>query len=227
MAQPTRTEVDGVPVFWSEAPDPLVGALLFRVGRADETLPTGGLTHLVEHLALFPIGRQVYDYNGRVDHNTAMFYASGSQAEVVGFLSEVAANLGQLPMERLEDEKRVLRVEANNAGDLYAQLLSYRYGAVGQGLPAFNELGLRWLAGEDVLTWAAEHFTRGNAVAWLTGPPDGLSFPLADGERKPVANPKTLERLTLPAQSWHNESAIALTFAATRQRGDLFPHRGL
>ena len=60
----TRTTVDGVPVF--SAPDParLAGALMFRVGRADEPLARGGLTHMVEHLALYGLGgKQAYGYN--------------------------------------------------------------------------------------------------------------------------------------------------------------------
>ena len=27
----------------------------------------GGITHLVEHMALFPIGKRPYEYNGRVE----------------------------------------------------------------------------------------------------------------------------------------------------------------
>lgn len=170
----------------------------------------------MEHLALFPFGRQVYDYNGRVEHNITMFYASGSPDEVIGFLSQVARNLGSLPVERLEDEKRVLRVEAEGYGGLYAQLLSYRYGAVGHGLPAFKELGLRWLESGDIQSWAADRFTRDNAAVWLTGPPDGLSLPLPQGQRRPATQPSTLPRLTLPSQAWHDDAAVALTFEGTR-----------
>jgi len=41
------TSVDGVPCFWADLPGPCHAGLLFRVGRADETLPTAGLTQLV------------------------------------------------------------------------------------------------------------------------------------------------------------------------------------
>jgi hypothetical protein len=47
-----RSEVGGVPVFWADAPRPYEVQLLFRMGRADETLATSGITHLVEHLAM-------------------------------------------------------------------------------------------------------------------------------------------------------------------------------
>ena len=49
----TRTTIDGIPVILAPGRDPRVTAgLAFRVGWADETLPTRGITHLVEHLAL-------------------------------------------------------------------------------------------------------------------------------------------------------------------------------
>ena len=214
--QPNQTRVDGVPVVWADGPDPFTGALLFRVGRADETLSTSGLTHLVEHLALFPIGRQPYEYNGRVEENVTIFYASGRREEVLDFLGRCARHVADLPLDRLEDEKRVLRIEAAAGGGLYSQLLSYRYGASGYGLMAFQELGLRWLEAQHVAEWAARYFTRGNAVAWLTGPPDGLSLPLPDGRRHESPEPEPIERLELPAQSWHRESAVALTFEGAR-----------
>jgi hypothetical protein len=146
-AEPIQTTVDGVPLFWAESPEPVTGALLFRAGRADETLPTCGVTHVVEHLALFPFGRQPYEYNGSVEENVTVLYATGRRQEVVDFLARCAENLANLPLDRLEDEKRVLGVEAVTAGGLYGQLLSYRYGARGYGLMGFRELGLRSLGG--------------------------------------------------------------------------------
>jgi hypothetical protein len=51
VAEPPRAhreEVDGILVAWG---------LEFRVARCDERLPTGGITHLVEHFA--PASRAV------------------------------------------------------------------------------------------------------------------------------------------------------------------------
>ena len=39
-------EVDGVPVFWADAPGRGAAGLLFRVGRTDESLAGAGVTHL-------------------------------------------------------------------------------------------------------------------------------------------------------------------------------------
>ena len=38
VPDPTRTEVDGVPVLWSPVDGPMVGALMFRTGLCDENL---------------------------------------------------------------------------------------------------------------------------------------------------------------------------------------------
>ena len=47
-----REERCGNPYMWAETPPPARAALMFRVGVIDETLPTSGITHLIEHLAL-------------------------------------------------------------------------------------------------------------------------------------------------------------------------------
>jgi hypothetical protein len=107
-----RTAVDGVPVLWANGPEPYVGALVFRVGLADETLATLGLSHLVEHLALHAGGRRRFDANGFVDETRTVFWAAGTREEVCGFLADVAAGIGSLPLERLDTERRVLLTEA-------------------------------------------------------------------------------------------------------------------
>jgi hypothetical protein len=33
----------------------MLAGLTFRVGRADESLARGGVTHMIEHLALYPV----------------------------------------------------------------------------------------------------------------------------------------------------------------------------
>ena len=164
---------DGVPVLWCEAPGPFAGALTFRVGRADEDAHTAGISHLVEHLALFALGRRRFAVNGSVDATRTTFWATGSQEEVEGFLTDVANALGDLPLERLDAEQRVLLTEAESSpgGGPAASLLGARYGASRFGLLEIRELGLHRLGAEDVRAWARERFTAGNAVVWLTGPP--------------------------------------------------------
>jgi hypothetical protein len=72
--------LDGIPTFVaSTGAMPLRACLMFRVGTADESLSRHGVTHLVEHLALEPLGEQPYKYNGMVDGLFTRFYAAGSR----------------------------------------------------------------------------------------------------------------------------------------------------
>jgi zinc protease len=203
------TEVDGVPTFWMPVDGPLTASLMFRVGRADERLWTGGITHLVEHLALYPLGARDtrFSFNAYVDAVTTVFYAQASEDEVVGYLEELCRNLHEMPHERLDVEKKILRSEASQHTPTGAipSMLRWRYGAKTFGLPSYEEFGLHHLDSEAVRSWAADNFTRGNAALWLTGPPPaGLTLRLPDGERKRPPAPSTALN-SLPA--WYAEGA--------------------
>ena len=188
MTQIERTEVDGITTFWAPADGPFVATLKFRTGVADEPLPARGITHLVEHLALFASSSRSDEANGFVDLERCVFYARGEQDEVLGWLRRCTEALADLPLDRLATERRILRAEEGgrqNAGVL-ARLLDLRFGADGYGLINYRELGLRWLGADEVAGWARERFTRGNAVLWVSGePPDGLELALPDGDRLP------------------------------------------
>lgn len=212
------TEVDGVPCFWADAQGPCTAGLLFRVGRADELLWNSGLTHLVEHLALYELGRQRYDYNGQVDATTTSFYATGEPAEVVAFVAHVCGAVAGLPAGRLDAEKRILAIEEQRADRGVAErLLMMRFGAAGHGLPFYDQMGLRWLRADDVGGWARQWFTRGNAVLWMTHPPPaGLRVPLPDGPRMPPPEPRTTPGLELPAYAAAGTGCVASTLLARR-----------
>ena len=185
-----ETTVDGVPTFVPGKPGSgsLRACLMFRVGRADETLATAGITHLVEHLALSRVGRQTYEWNGMVDATYTAFVVAGTPAEVVSHLGLVCASLSDLPLDRLEAERRVLTTEERRHSSTPLSFdLFMRYGAQGFGLLDMVELGLRRLDADDVATWAARHFTRGNAALWLSGRvPRGLRLDLPAGEPPPA-----------------------------------------
>ena len=217
--EPQRTDWGGIPVLWAEAPAPFIGALMFRVGRADETLRTSGLTHLVEHLALSKFERGPYDYNGRVEAAIAAFWASGEPDEVVRHLTEVAHGLGDLPLERLESEKRILQAEAGMAANnLDARLMGLRYGPVGYGLVNQAELALDWVKPADVSEWARERFTTDNAVVWLTGrPPESLEgLDLPAGRRIPPPSPEPIPSLELPSYLASGTGGVALSLITER-----------
>lgn len=195
----TRTEVDGVPVYWSAHPEDtgdedLRAGLVFRVGQADEPLARRGITHLIEHLALHGIGQPLDHVNGEVDATTTTFYRRGSAEQVTAFLGSVCAALRDLPFERTAAEVQVLRTEAASRSNAPAgPLLIWRYGARTYGMPGYEEFGIGYQRPEDLRVWADYWFTRGNAVLWLVGgpPPAGLRLELPDGPRIPPPSPSS------------------------------------
>lgn len=214
-----RASLAGVPVLWADAPDPFVGALMFRVGRVDETLCNAGLTHLVEHLALSAIERGQFQYNGHVEPAVTVFFASGTRDEVLQYLSGISSALRALPLDRLEGEKRILRSEASmTAGNVDTWLLALRFGAAGYGLVHHAELGLDWVTRDEVADWAQKRFTADNAVIWLTGkPPESLAnFDLVPGTRVPPPAPEPIPSLKLPAHLGNGAGRVALSVTGER-----------
>ncbi|MFJ8358774.1 M16 family metallopeptidase [Streptomyces sp. NPDC093984] len=184
-----HTTVQGVPVLHAPRPGDITAGLFFRVGRADETLATSGVTHLVEHLALHRLGMSDGHYNGATANTYTLFHVTGGEDEVVTYLNDVCAALRDLPLERLETEKEILRTEAaSRANGVNSQMPLWRYGAQGYGLSSYDELGTWGLTADQVRDWAETRFTRDNAVLWITSDrvPDGLDLTLPTGSRIPA-----------------------------------------
>jgi predicted Zn-dependent peptidase len=176
--------VDGVPVLTAPRQGPVTGALMFRVGTADETLATSGITHLVEHLALSGRLLDGVHHNGETGAVWTVFHATGTVAEVVAHLNAVCAALRDLPVERLETEREILRTEAaGRGGGQFREMRAWRHGAQAHGLVGFAELGARRVTADEVRDWARTRFTTGNAVAFLTTDtvPDDLRLTLEPG----------------------------------------------
>lgn len=211
-----RTEIDGIPTFHADAPGAFTGALLFRVGRSDESLRTGGMSHLVEHLALHPFERLPHGIGGFVDDTRTVFHASGTPAEVAAFLTGICRNLTELPAERVVTERRVLRAESDSTGSPHP-LWALRFGPRGYGLLGYNEFGLHWLEADDLQQWSDERFCRANAVMWFSGePPEGLSIDLPSGQRFAPPPPETVSDLRLPA--WANAAGAGVALSLLPER---------
>ncbi|HEX6871415.1 MAG TPA: insulinase family protein [Micromonosporaceae bacterium] len=179
------TEVDGVPVFWQEAPGPLTAGLVFGVGTRDETFMTIGVTHLVEHLVMSTLPKVHHETNASVDLCTTEFVATGRPEQVAAFLSGVCQGISAIPLDRLAQEAGVLEAEAGFATHpTGAALLTRRYGARDVGLEVFSGPGPEQIDADVVLAHARRFLVAGNAALWLTGPPpEGLRLSLPAGDR--------------------------------------------
>lgn len=189
-----RTVTQGIPTFYAPRRGDITAGLFFRVGRADETLATTGITHLVEHLALHHVNLTDVHHNGATADTYTLFHVTGSEEEVVAHLNSVCAALRDLPLHRLETEKEILRTEAasRGAGPRH-QMPLWRYGAQGYGLSSYSELGTHGLSADSVRHWARTRFTRDNAVLWVTSDhvPECLDLTLPAGTRFPAPAPSS------------------------------------
>ncbi|MEU8464317.1 insulinase family protein [Streptomyces sp. NPDC029003] len=221
----THTTTCGIRTVLAPGSGPVTAGLLFRVGRADETLATSGVTHLVEHLALHHHGLGDLHYNGATASVHTHFHVTGTPADVVEYLNGVCAALRDLPMDRLETEKEILRTEAagRSHGPGHAMPL-WRYGARGYGLTSYAEAGLHGLSADDVRDWARTWFTAENAVLWMTCDtvPDGLDLTLPTGTWRPTPEPTTALPAT-PAWFRGDDGGIVLSSVIPRSTaGSLF-----
>lgn len=210
-------EVGGVPTFWIPGDGRLSVALLFGVGVRDESLVVRGINHLVEHLTLFGLDHRAIDFNGHVTATATAFTASGSVDEVQHFLDHVSASLRSLPLDRLEHERRVLRTEARSRGRTLNGLhLDHRFGPNGVGLLEAEELGLRWLGGDQLRPWIDTWFNGANAALAVSGPdPRQLRLDLPSGVR-PGRAPVPAELIDRPTWTPTPGNVVALSTTAPR-----------
>ncbi|GHH64760.1 insulinase family protein [Promicromonospora soli] len=184
----TLAEADGVPLLLAPREGNTTGGIIFRVGSADETLATAGITHLIEHLALRTQVLSEAHLNGHTRSDVTLFHVAGSAADVVAYLNAVCESLRDLPLDLIETEKDILRSESDGRSPGFGgQLRINRHGARGHGLVGYGERGLDRITPDEVREWAARWFTRENAVAWITADavPDGLDLRLPAGSRMP------------------------------------------
>lgn len=211
------TEVDGVPVFWVPGEGRLRAGLWFRAGMADESLPTRGWLHLLEHMALHGRDSIRAPVNGHVSLLHSSFDIEGEPEDVVAYLRSVCQWLTMPDFTDLEHERRVLRAEGatRGAGGVGNHLL-WRYGARGPGMAGYDELGLYTANAEQLRALAADTYTQGNAALALSGPlPAGLTLPLRPGPRRLPRPAQPCEQPT-PAGFVGRQDAIAVSGTVAR-----------
>ncbi|SCE97489.1 M16 family metallopeptidase [Micromonospora chokoriensis] len=222
-------DVDGVPTLLAPTGGPMHAGLTFRVGTADETLARAGITHLIEHLALAPLGLADYHVNGATAPAYTTFHTQGSEADIAAFLTAVCGHLSDLPVARLDVEKEILRTEWSSRGSAAVDDIPlWRYGARDFGLSSYPEWGLSALTADDLRQWVARWFTRENAVLWIAGDrvPAGLRLTLPSGVRQPVpvassALPTTPAYFVSGARAVVLDSVVRRTTAASTFAGVL------
>jgi hypothetical protein len=147
-----------------------------------------------------------------------MLWARGAKADVIQYLRRASAAIRDLPLQRLDDERRILLTEsAGRQRGFVDRLLGLRFGGHGYGIVGYEELGLDWLDGELVQRWANERFCAENAVCLLTTrpPPDlGIELPSGTQAQPPPLDP--LPELNLPAHIADGTGGVALTVVAGR-----------
>lgn len=213
-----HTEVDGVPTVIAPARGPMRAGLVFRVGMADETLSTSGITHVVEHLALSGFALPDYHANGRTEMINTHFYVKGSADEVSTFLTSTCDALTSLPINRFETEKTIVRTEAARRGNAANwEHVVKRYGALGYGLANGDDFGVGVLQPREVVEWAADWFTRENAVLWIAGDdvPKGLRLRLPGGVRRPAPRATSMPSL-LPAYFHSDDGQVSMDAVVPR-----------
>lgn len=192
------THVDGIPAYVGTKDGPLTAGLVVRVGECDEQLAHHGISHLVEHLTLSAVGRNLTTWNGFVDLQTTNFVVQGSPAEVVGFFDTVCRTICNPPYDRIPTEAQVLRTEAASRGGrgVVESSMSARIGPRNYGLRDYREFCFDQPDPRLVHHWITRHYTTGNAAFWCTGPlPPDLRLPLPAG---PAVAP--------PAPTWIDEA---------------------
>ena len=116
-ARPTKVEVrecelDGVRVLhFPDDSGRAEATLIFGVGARDETLPTLGTLHALEHAVMTGVRRTPIEIDASVRVSTTQFTAAGSPHLVGSFLTGVCRGLADPPLDRLAHEAHILAAE--------------------------------------------------------------------------------------------------------------------
>lgn len=212
-------ELDGIPLYHLPAPGQTILSLSFRVGRGDEPVAQGGLTHLAEHLVLTPIDG-VFDHsNGTTEAFRVTFVTAGRPAEVSKFLRNVCESIERPRLSRMFQEANVLRTEAAGRSGMGLSLRSiwYRTGYQGIGNMGLPEFFLDRLDEEVLRSWWSTHLVAGNAVIWIAGQlPDDLEVILPPGPRTPPPEQRWIDGLNTPTAVREEAPGVAVSFFVRR-----------
>ena len=179
--------------------------LAFSVGTMDETLPTSGILHVIEHLVMGANRNTPIKVNASVTLDTVAFEASGRAGPVGAFLTAICRSLADPPTDRLQVEASVIAAEDGAPCHyLMAELSRLRCGNRGPGLALLQGPGPDGVTAEMVASFAAWWFSAGNAVLAVVGDLPELSLPL-----RPGAAPA---RVAVPRRTFARSEAVTNEF---------------
>ncbi|MET9953970.1 hypothetical protein ABZ135_20790 [Streptomyces sp. NPDC006339] len=195
-----RTEINGIPLYWDDIPGPFTAWLLVGTGLEDEPFPRAGVTELVEQLAVAAVavagpGRDVDELDSAVAGDHTRFRIVGEPERAAEAVNRLCRALAGPPVDGLAGASRRVRARQEREErweGFQERELRFRYGLRGPGRNGWEAPAVEHIGGEAVRAWAAERFTRGNAVLVLTGPPPKALDPrLPEGPRveRPVVAP--------------------------------------
>ncbi len=186
-----RTEIDGVPVFWMPGRAATRAGVVFRVGHADESLPTSGITRMCHRLVVAGQGPELA---GHVGENLTTFVAQATGDELAVAVRRICELVSNPDIDDLEEIRSDLMGEdATRVLDSVEAVVKARYGPRGYGLVSYPDYGLERVRGENIVDWYVAWFVAENAVVWFDGEvPEGLELPLNEGERRPAPEVKAL-----------------------------------
>lgn len=208
-----RTEIGGLPAYVLPSDAPAHGALLFRVGRADESLPTAGITDIVRCLAL-DLEESPLPLKASVGGAVTSFSFDANTPDLAEVFAQLGERLRMPDLDRLEEARDKVRSDLEGRSiDEVAHILQTRFGPRGQGLTTFEPFGIDRTTPEELRTWHARFFTAENAALWVVGNiPTDLDFNLVEGgERRPLAEAKALPH-PYPAWVTSANAAMGLSF---------------
>ncbi|BDZ59793.1 putative Zn-dependent peptidase [Barrientosiimonas humi] len=212
-----QTTIEGVRTLWADMPGPFRAALVVGIGARDETFPTSGLAHLLEHVVMSRIGRRPIDNNAEATTDATVFSAIGERSDVLQFLHDVCLQLARPDTARMAHEAKVIAIESGMYDSPGATIaLQARFGWRGPGLAAGPEPALDQVTPEQLLDLVSRLVTRDNCVLAMTGPPgDDIRLPLPDAPARRAPEPTLLPRST-PAMIQAPEGAPVTLSYLTR-----------
>jgi Peptidase M16 inactive domain len=212
-------ELDGIPLYHIPTPGATILTLAFGVGRADEPVVRGGMTHLAEHLILTSIDDALDHSNGTTEAFRVTFVTRGSPSHVSRFLRDVCAAIEAPRLSRIHQEAKVLRTEAAGRGGMgmSLRLAWMRAGYQGIGTVGMPEFFLDAPDEEVLRAWIAKTFVTGNAAIWIAGElPDDLTVALLQGPRLDRPAPRWIDGFETPTMVVDDAAAVGASFLVER-----------